>query len=55
MRIPLFEVGEKESIGEVLEVRSVVRHDVGVGLINQTLRDAINIIINRISYKEIMS
>ena len=30
MRIPLFKVGEKESIGEVLEARGIVRHDVGL-------------------------
>ena len=30
MRISLFKVGENESIGEVLEAGSVVRHDVGL-------------------------
>ena len=30
MRIPLFEVSEKESVGEVLEARGVIRHDVGL-------------------------
>ena len=30
MRIPLVEVGEKESVGEVLEARGVVGHDVSL-------------------------
>ena len=30
MRIPLVEVGEKESVGEMLEARSVVGHDIGL-------------------------
>ena len=30
MRIPLVEVCDKESVGEVVEVRGVVGHDVGL-------------------------
>ena len=30
MRIALFEVGEEECIGEVLEARGVVRHDISL-------------------------